>query len=48
MRRSAVVSRRVVVKREQQNLKRRRNRRVLDPSVKAALWFTPRKADRNA
>ena len=48
MKKSTVVPRRVAVRREQQNLKRKRNTRVLDPAVKAALWFTPKKADRDA
>jgi hypothetical protein len=48
VRQSAVVSRRVAVRREQQNLKRKRNTRVLDPAAKAAVWFTPKKADRDA
>ena len=47
MSKSTVVPRSVAVRREQQNLKRKRNTRVLDPAAKAAVWFTPKKADRD-
>jgi len=48
VRQSAVVSRRVAAKRERQNLKRRKNLKVLAPEAKAAVWFTPKKTDRDA